>query len=253
MVEGVEFLENDVDKAGGLQATLIERATGGAGDQNTYAFLRAHFLSNPNTKNVIPQWVKVNRNLEQFWPFISGKFSTYKERRKFIYDEFEALLNFLESNSTLPPEKSISESLKNFDSSSVNHAWQKALERKTSDPEGAITISRTILETVCKHILDARSVEYNSTNIELSELYKATAKELNLAPEQHTEKIFKQILGGCSAIVNGLGTLRNKLGDAHGKGKAPIKPSARHAELAVNLAGSTALFLIQTFNANDSN
>jgi hypothetical protein len=62
--------------------------------------------------------------------------------------------------------------------------------------------------------------------------------------------VSKQILGGCSAIVNGLGTLRNKLGDAHGKGASPVKPSARHAELAVNLAGTTALFLIQTYEAN---
>ncbi|WP_420196198.1 abortive infection family protein [Idiomarina xiamenensis] len=73
-----------------------------------------------------------------------------------------------------------------------------------------------------------------------------TAKELNLSPDQHNEQIFKQILGGCSGIVNGLGTLRNKLGDAHGKGKLPVKPQARHAELAVNLAGSMTLFLIST-------
>ncbi len=77
-------------------------------------------------------------------------------------------------------------------------------------------------------------------------------KELNLSPSQHTEDIFKQILGGCSGIVNGLGSLRNRLGDAHGKGKANIKPAPRHAELAVNLSGTMALFLMETFNANKS-
>jgi len=250
MNQGIEHLETDSDKATYLQTILIGRATGGESEQEIYALLRRYFLSNPSTKVLIPQWVKINRNLEQFWQLISGKFGTYKERRKFIYDEFQPLLDFLESGASSPPEKTISEILKKFDSDSVNFAWGKALERKTTDPEGAITISRTILETVCKHILDKKGIEYNATNIELSELYKATAKELNLAPEQHTEKVFKQILGGCSAIVNGLGTLRNKLGDAHGKGKAPIKPSQRHAELAVNLAGATALFLIQTYNAN---
>ena len=84
----------------------------------------------------------------------------------------------------------------------------------------------------------------------MSELYKLTAKELNLAPEKHGEKLFKQILGGCSGIVNGLGSLRNKLGDAHGKGRKPVKPQARHAELAVNLAGAMALFLVSTYQAN---
>lgn len=48
-------------------------------------------------------------------------------------------------------------------------------------------------------------------------------------------------------VVNRLGTLRNKLGDAHGKGKLPVRPAPRHAELAVNLFGSVELFLMATF------
>lgn len=76
------------------------------------------------------------------------------------------------------------------------------------------------------------------------------AGELNLSPDQHSEKIFKQILGGCSGIVNGLGMLRNKHGDAHGYGPTANKPKPRHAELAVNLAGSMAIFLIQIYEAN---
>lgn len=97
-----------------------------------------------------------------------------------------------------------------------------------------------------KHILDELFVTYDHDSIELSDLYKKVAKELGLAPEQHQEQIFKQILGGCSGIVNGLGSLRNKLGDAHGKGAARVRPGERHARLAVNLAGSMALFLVET-------
>ena len=81
----------------------------------------------------------------------------------------------------------------------------------------------------------------------MPKLYKLTAEQLNLAPSQHTEKIFKQILGGCQTVVEGLGALRNKLGDAHGKGKRSVKPAARHAELAVNLAGAMATYLIRTW------
>jgi Abortive infection C-terminus len=43
--------------------------------------------------------------------------------------------------------------------------------------------------------------------------------------------------------------LRNRLGDAHGQGKRPVKPAPRHAELAVNMAGSLASFLLATFEA----
>ena len=52
--------------------------------------------------------------------------------------------------------------------------------------------------------------------------------------------------------MNNLGTLRNKIGDAHGQGGRPIKPGERHAALAVNLAGAVATFLVETFVDRDS-
>ena len=95
--------------------------------------------------------------------------------------------------------------------------------------------------------MDEKGIEYDDSKVDLPQLYHIVSKELNLSPSQHTEEVFKQILGGCSAIVNGLGTLRNRLGDAHGQGKNPVRPAPRHAELAVNLAGSVALFLVETW------
>ena len=61
------------------------------------------------------------------------------------------------------------------------------------------------------------------------------------------EVIFKQILGGSSAIVNGLGQMRNKLGDSHGTNGLSAKPKERHSELAVNLAGTMSIFLYKTY------
>ena len=123
------------------------------------------------------------------------------------------------------------------------------IHRIADDPEGAITASRNLLETILKHILDARNISYDHDHIELPDLYKLVQTELGLAPEQHQEQIFKQILGGCSGIVNGLGAMRNKLGDAHGSGSRRVRPLPRHARLAVNLAGGMALFLTETHNA----
>jgi hypothetical protein len=48
-------------------------------------------------------------------------------------------------------------------------------------------------------------------------------------------------------VVEGLGSLRNKIGDAHGTGKAAVRPAPRHAQLAVNLAGAMTTFLIETW------
>lgn len=112
-------------------------------------------------------------------------------------------------------------------------------------------MARTLIESVCKHILDEARVSYSNKD-DLPKLYKETAKQLNMAPEQHQEEIFKQILGGCQTVIQGLGTLRNQLSDAHGKGKKAVKPSARHAALAVNLAGSMAAFLVATWEERSS-
>lgn len=74
------------------------------------------------------------------------------------------------------------------------------------------------------------------------------AKALNLAPDQHSEEPIKTILGGAMNLVNGIGTLRNRMSDSHGRGgKLPVKPSPRHASLAVNTAGAVATFLVETY------
>jgi hypothetical protein len=61
--------------------------------------------------------------------------------------------------------------------------------------------------------------------------------------------VFKSILGNCQSIVNNLASIRNKIGDAHGQGRKAVRAKPRHAELAVNLAGTMASFLVATWMA----
>jgi hypothetical protein len=147
-----------------------------------------------------------------------------------------------------PSDSVVSAILSRVDAEHVRDAWQKALDRRAVDPEGAITVARSLLETVCKFILDEEQMTYSDT-MDLPGLYQRTANKLRLAPSQHTEEIFKRVLGSCQNVVEGLGTLRNKLSDSHGKSKQAVKPAARHAELAVNLAGTMATFLVATWEA----
>ena len=126
-------------------------------------------------------------------------------------------------------------SIEIINSGYIDNMWKKAIERKVNDPEGAITLSRSLIESVCKHVLDLERISYDK-NADLSELYKRTSELLKMSASQYeTNLIFKQILGGCSGIVNGLGQLR-------------IKPKPRHAELAVNLAGSMSHFLLSSYD-----
>lgn len=149
-----------------------------------------------------------------------------------------------------PSDNEISIAIKNFETSQVSPRWQAALESRSSDPERSITLARTLLEDVCKWILHEAGEGWDEA-ADLPALYKKTAKILNLAPDDHTEQIFKQILSSCQSVVSALGALRNKLSDAHSIGPKRVRPAARHAELAVNLAGTMSTFLIATW-ANKS-
>jgi hypothetical protein len=238
-----------LESAEALKNLLVARATGTEGDEAEYMRLRQMMVEDQWLSMLMPRFVRTCRDLPQFWQYIKHKFPTYAERRTYLWKEFEPLLDALET-SPAPSDGLVSAAVEKFDSAHVQSAWSKALERRASDPEGAITMARTLLESVCKHILEeAGAVTEDAPDI--SKLYRQTAERLQLAPSQHTEQVFKQILGGCTAVVEGLGALRNRLSDAHGTGKAAVKPAARHAELAVNLAGALAVYLLATKAARD--
>lgn len=239
-------MNNDlVNQVESLKIMLVSRATGGEGDDTQYRSLRRELIALQHIKKLLPQVVHVCRDLSEFWGFIKPKFEKYVERREYLRTEFEPLLKMLESESRAPSDTAISATIA-VSSIYIQEAWQKALERRAIDAEGAITAARTLLESVCKHVLDSVGEPYDDTT-DLPKLYALTSKQLNLSPSQHTEQLFKQILGGCQTVVEGLGAMRNRHSDAHGKGIAGTRPALRHAELAVNLAGAMATFLLQTW------
>jgi hypothetical protein len=251
--ETVPAAITDLDRATLLQNGLLSAATGGVfdGGDNAYKALRRKFLERADTRDKLPDFVERSRDLSQFWQWIKHERRTYEERRRLIWDAFRPLLDYLEGPDRTPAASAITETLQSFDPEHVRAAWQKALDRRTTDPEGAITAARTLLETVCKHILDDSGTKY-AEEADLPKLWSHVAERLNLAPNQHEEESFRAILGSCQQIVNRLGTLRNKIGDAHGKGRRPVKPKPRHAELAVNLAGTMAAFLVSTWKEREA-
>lgn len=244
----LEDFISDFEKAEYLQRILTNHATqDGPSNDEHYRALRKRFLDRADTQEHIPSWVRTNSDLQQFWQFIKHKFSTYRERREFIWSEFRPLLDYLEGLAISPLEEEAEGGLAALDSGYVVSIWQKALARRDTDPDGAITSARSLLEAVLKHVLDECGVEYDRSS-ELHELYKAVSGLLSLDCEQHEEVLYRKVLGGCSSIVSGIGELRNRVGDAHGQGRHPYRPDPRHAELAVNLAGAMCLFIVRTYS-----
>lgn len=239
-----------VERAAMLENTMTARATGDVTASNAvYMSLRRDFMEDPMTKGLLPEFVRSCRTLDVFWPYIKNSAGTYAERRQIIGSAFTPLVEFLEGRNKNPADGVVSNKLETFDAEGVHTVWAKALERRISDPEGAITVARTLLETVCKRILDLSGKTYTDKE-DLPKLYSMVAQALNLAPNQHSEEPIKAILGGAMNVVNGIGTLRNRLSDAHGRGGAPVKPAPRHATLAVNMAGTLATFLVETWNSH---
>jgi hypothetical protein len=235
-------------KARYMQDQLIALSTGSKfdGGEPQFRLLRSDMLRISIGRDLVPDFIKANRDTGAFWQFIKRKFGTYAERREFIWDAFRPLLDRLEADEQHPANQPIETALSSLDEPSVQAVWKKAMDRRETDPEGAITAARSLLESTCKHILDELKIEY-SNDADPSKLWSLCAEHLNLSPGQHTEQVFKAILGNCQSIVNNLAAIRNKVGDAHGQGKRAVRPKARHAELAVNLAGSMAAFLVGTW------
>lgn len=249
MASGVDpFEETTLDKAMRLQNGLIARATGSDfdGGNPAYKELRRFFSDRADTRTKLPDFLRRCSDLGAFWGWIKHEKAHYHERRDLIWAGFRPLIEYLEAQGRSPAVAPISEVLNVFDAEHVQAAWQKALDRRAADPEGAITAARTLLETVCKHVLDDAQATYPD-DADLPKLWALAAEQLNLAPHQHQETVFKAILGNCQSVVNNLGAIRNRIGDAHGQGRRPVRPKARHAELAVNLAGTMAAFLVATW------
>lgn len=235
-----------VERARMLENLLIARATGDLTASNSiYELLRREFMADQILKPLLPSFVRTCRTLDTFWPFIKAQAGSYAERRHIIGSAFNPLVDHLEHRNRAPVDAIASDTLQTFDSEGVHAVWTKALNRRNSDPEGAITVARTLLETVCKRVLDEVRISYTDKE-DLPKLYSMTAMALNLAPSQHSEEAIRAILGSAMAVINGIGTLRNKLSDSHGRGGRPVRPSPRHASLAVNMAGALAIFLVET-------
>lgn len=229
-----------------LQNTLIATATQDEYETGDYNELRSMLLSHSELKHLTPDFIITCRDLKIFWLFIKNKFNHYSERREFIWESFTPLLNYLEHSSESPSDQLAGHSIRESGQVYITLEWEKCLQRRVTDPEGAITSARSLLETVLKHILDELSETYKSSD-DLLTLFRKAAKNLKLSPEQHMEEVFKQILGGVLSVVNGFASLRNRYGDSHGKDKKYVKPSERHAKLAVNLAGALASFILETY------
>lgn len=145
------------DQAARLREILEDHATykrfsGEAGSE--YIELRNVLHSDLQIRELLPNFVNECRTLEMFWDYITNRADNYKGRRKIINRAFTKLINALEDQLADPGDAVIAAGLQALNAASVEEVWRKAIARRHSDPAGAITAARTLLESVIKAILD---------------------------------------------------------------------------------------------------
>ncbi|MBB4002600.1 hypothetical protein [Aurantimonas endophytica] len=150
--------ESLLDRVRYLQNGIVAQATDGAMSEEAYALLRRELMNDPRTKDLLPDLVRTNRHPMAVRGDLQRLSPSWQPRREHIWKSFGPLLDRLEDAAVAPADEHVAETLASFDPEGVHRAWAKALDRRTQDPEGAVTAARSLLETVCKRILDEAGV-----------------------------------------------------------------------------------------------
>jgi hypothetical protein len=215
---------------------------------------RDRMLRDPVARKIAPAFVTRCSTPELLWGYLRSKATgsgSWGARRGVMHDAVDPILDALAASSLGPTDDLVNDAVARLDAESVRLAWSRAVERRDAEPDAAVTAARSLLESTLKTILDDHGVAYNDGD-DLPKLYGHAQKVLRLSPAEQTEDRFRAILGACTTVVKELGSVRNRHSDAHGSGRRSYRVAGRHAALAVNLAGSMALFLIETHEARQS-
>jgi AcrR family transcriptional regulator len=147
----------------------------------------------------------------------------------------------------------LGKAVQTFDFDTVQRELERALANAASDPEDAITAACSLIEGVCRSVLIELDKPLPAKR-DISSLYRAVRDPLGLSPDrtdlpEDSLADIKTVLGGLSAVVQGIGSLRTNVGDAHGRERGFKRVDARIARLAIHSAGNVSLFFIETWQA----
>ncbi len=233
------------------KSILTARATGGQARERDFTRLRQRVIAQRDIEDLIPDVLMTYRTLDEFWAFIKTEFPTYRERQQYLVAQFKPLLRELELRQSSTSAVLSTDALESCDSQHVRETWSKALSRVNTEPDGAVTAAKALLEAVCKHILDESETEYTERD-DLPKLYSRAADQLKLSPDHQVDETIRAMMGSSQQVVNRVSALRNLVGDAHGKGKNSPKLGPHDDELAVNMAGAIASYMISCWESQQT-
>ena len=244
IVNSVSDYSNDQEKLYSLHSILDKAVTSDNLLENEFKDLRSFFI-NSLYMNLLPKWLCTSPDLAAIKKIAQGISSQYKGRREWLNEELSPLHKAVRQFTTDILNENIC-ILESLDSKTIMLHWDKMLCRLKHDPEGAVTMARTLLESELKLIAEKLDLQLGK-NEDVPSLYKKIAVVMKLSADQHQEKMFKSLLGSCSGIVTSISEIRNSYSDAHGNTDKHYKIDERLARFAVHTSGSLCLFLCETF------
>ncbi len=209
---------------------------------DSYEEDRKILLSMSEIKSNIPEFIKNSPNLDIAYSCMrdhANGTGSWKKRRKFLEDNFEPMLNYLnqiEVNAPLLEDSEISQ----ITLASAMNNVRRAKSLIDKDPASAITKIATALADVCKHILDCEGFPV-SNNDRLPKLVSCVARDVLKLDKELEAPSFAAISNQVQLVAE----IRNRYGDAH---PAPI-PDIDLAEFAVMTGATLTIFLFKRYEA----
>ncbi|EGY32766.1 ATP-dependent RNA helicase HrpA [Aggregatibacter actinomycetemcomitans serotype e str. SC1083] len=193
--------------------------------------------------------------------FPYGYKKTQEENKKKFKEDIETELSnhgFTYINGKILPSKSLSpvsitlfDLIKNRDVSSINREFDRALKSLNTNPLDAISSACNILESILKFYISEKCLELPNTQI-LKELWKVVKEDFKFGLSKLGQDDLQKINSGITSIIDGVASIRTHESSAHGGGPESYIPEVRQARLVVNAAHSLAIYILETWEAQDS-
>ena len=136
----------------------------------------------------------------------------------------------------------------------VRTQLERATERLSHDPAGAVTLARTVLESTFKHIAaDGQNgpqqgeKPVNLLNVALEVLGFPRSSKAGM---EGTPTGLDKVVRGLRTVVEGLSQFRNRYSDAHGHVESRT-PVSRDARFAVSASEAVTVFLLEVLEERE--
>jgi hypothetical protein len=134
-----------------------------------------------------------------------------------------------------------------LDFEACRREFDRARTSLAEDPASAITAASSTLESIAKTML-MRLDEPIPADQSMAPLIRALLNRLSLLPDGQDDEDVRRLLGGLANVAYAVGSLRTKMGSAHGRGDGHVEPDQPLAELCVNAASTAGVYLLKRFS-----